>query len=399
MLPIVIIGAGPAGSAAAACLARSGHRVILAEAKTFPRAKVCGEFVSPAATALLESLVAPSDLLTAGARRIESLSIELQARRCDWRLPAPAWALSRATLDTLLLSNARRAGVTLLQPVRVTRVDYGAANAPLAVVLADSEPIHAALVIHADGSGRLDPAGPVPAREGVLALKCHFTPADPLRGLRMRSAHGAYVGTVQVEGPLATCALVARAGLLAPASRRNTAPGKFGLPILPATRSSSLDTRADRLVSAICPDFKADLRAGPWQACVVGGSGYVTPGHPRSLRVGNAAAAVEPVGGEGIGLALWSGITLAAMLADLSPGDDLTLPTLSELHRRFAAAYRVRLRSRLPACRAAAEVLMRPTLASALWPALAIPRLTLAPWYALTGKALRGTASSTTTAS
>src|SRR3954470_23739613 len=40
---VLIIGAGPAGSAAACVLARDGHRVIVADQRAFPREKVCGD--------------------------------------------------------------------------------------------------------------------------------------------------------------------------------------------------------------------------------------------------------------------------------------------------------------------------------------------------------------------
>src|ERR671926_65114 len=44
---VIVAGAGPAGSSAAIHLAREGLRVLLVEQKKFPRAKLCGEFISP----------------------------------------------------------------------------------------------------------------------------------------------------------------------------------------------------------------------------------------------------------------------------------------------------------------------------------------------------------------
>src|ERR1041384_2244834 len=44
---VVIAGGGPAGTSAAIHLAMNGARVLLAEQKKFPRAKLCGEFISP----------------------------------------------------------------------------------------------------------------------------------------------------------------------------------------------------------------------------------------------------------------------------------------------------------------------------------------------------------------
>ncbi|HXM76614.1 MAG TPA: NAD(P)-binding protein, partial [Thermoanaerobaculia bacterium] len=50
----IVVGAGPAGSAAAAVLASAGRRVLMLEKDRFPRAKVCGEFLSGDALLSLE---------------------------------------------------------------------------------------------------------------------------------------------------------------------------------------------------------------------------------------------------------------------------------------------------------------------------------------------------------
>lgn len=53
---IAIVGAGPAGAAAACHFARAGFRVVLIDQRRFPRDKVCGDFVSPAALEEFEGL-------------------------------------------------------------------------------------------------------------------------------------------------------------------------------------------------------------------------------------------------------------------------------------------------------------------------------------------------------
>lgn len=351
----LVIGAGPAGSAVAAGLSRAGWRVTLAEARAFPRVKVCGEYVSPSATALLESLVPPTTLRAAGARKLDKLVIEAGDQRASWRMPAAAWSLSRAILDTLLLDAARATGAQILQPARVQHVRY--AESWTEADLADHGAVRADIVIHADGSGRHDPAGPTPTRPGVVAFKCHFDPGRPTTALSMRSTRGGYIGAAPVEVGLGTCALVAP---------RDAVTAHRG------------DT--DTMVRSLWPQFDPRWRRTEWLACGVPDSGYIPPGHPRSFRIGNAAAAVEPIGGEGIGLAFWSGLTLAGLLARHD--------ALESVQREFATLYRARLRFRRPACRLAAEVFARPPLLRTLWPTLAAPGLVLRPWYALTGKPL-----------
>lgn len=358
MARVVIIGAGPAGSSAAFHLARSGHDVTIIERSAFPRVKVCGEFISPSATGLLEAIVPARDLLDAGARRIERLVLELGERAAEWTLPTPAWSMSRAGLDSLLLERAARVGASVLQPAGVRDVEYSSDRVD--VTLADGSPLSADLVIHADGSGRHDPAGPVPCDERLVGHKCHLRVPGGVRGVRMRAGHGAYVGTIQVEGDLATCALVAR-----------------------KSRIGEVGGDADEMLRRLWPGYDGAWRTCEWKSCGVARSGYIHPGHPRSFRIGNAAGAVDPIGGEGIGLALWAGTKLARLLSVSTP------LTLALTHGELAGAYTRRLRTRLPACRAAGELLMRTGLVGLLWPLTHVPWLVMRPWYVLTGKPIR----------
>ena len=53
---VVIVGAGPAGSATAIGLARLGYEVALVDKKAFPREKLCGDFVNPINWAIFRDL-------------------------------------------------------------------------------------------------------------------------------------------------------------------------------------------------------------------------------------------------------------------------------------------------------------------------------------------------------
>lgn len=365
---IAVIGAGPAGSAAAFHLASAGLHTTLIEARPFPRAKVCGEFVSPAATGLLEAIVPPEDLIAAGARRTGTFVLRLGERRIAMPLPSPAWSLSRRALDHLLLERARAAGARVLQPAPVVAVDHGDADAPHATIrLASGDALQAEIVVHADGHGRFCPASPTPKAAGLIGHKCHFRPAEPVEGVVICAAPGAYIGTIQVERaatgePEATIALVARASLL-------------------ATHRADIDA----MVRDLWPAWDPASRTTPWFSCGVARQRCRPSGHPRAFRIGNAAAAVDPIGGEGIGLALWSAANFAGMLRR-SIRTTADARTLRRVQRQADAALARRLCLRRPACRIAAEALMRPRLIAALWPLLTLRRLTLAPWYAATGK-------------
>lgn len=343
-------------------MARAGFDVTLAEARTFPRPKVCGEFITPAADGLLQALVPLPCLLAAGARPVSAFVLETSRGERSWPLPSPAWAISRGLLDTLLRDAAAAAGARVLQPWTARRVEcaehgivaHGHGHARAGASL------RADVVIHADGIGRHDAAGPIPHDPRLIALKCHLRPAAAPEGVRIRAGRGGYVGTMAVEDGLSVCALSARKTLLAQARGR-----------------------PDAVAAALWPGFDASARVGRWLSCGVPRSAYRAPGHPRSFRIGNAAAAVDPVGGEGIGLALWAGTALAGLLGAARP---VSCAGLRECERAFAALYRARLRARLPSCRAAAWAIERPLAVSAIAPAMRIPGAGIGLWYALTGK-------------
>jgi menaquinone-9 beta-reductase len=360
MTRVAIIGAGPAGCAAAHHLAEVGLQVTLIEARPFPREKVCGEYISPAAAPILQRIVPAWELLRAGARRITTLALEVDHRCARWESPGAGWSLGRATLDTLLRDKAMAAGAAVRQPAAVRRVRY--TDACVTIELASGKHLEADLVIHADGRARHDPADATPLAPNLLAYKCHLRfPGLEEETVAIRSCPGAYVGTIAIEGNLATCALVCRRALA----------------------REFPDT--DDLLLHIWPTYRRAWRKSGWSACGLPRSRYVRPGHPRSLRIGNAAAAVDPVGGEGIGLALWSGAHVAKLWEQLQP--DTTDPgSLLRLQRDLALAYDARLRTRLPACQLAAWILMRPHLVRALWPLAHVPGLTFKPFYRLTGK-------------
>lgn|GEM_PF-529253 len=422
----LVLGAGPAGCSAAIALAELGLDVALVERETFPRAKVCGEFVSPAATEPLETLLTPDELVETGARRVRTLVLERGSRSATFPMNRPAWVLSRRSLDERLVQAAETRGVRVLQPASIRELSFHERRV-VAVVETKAAPparerdhatvdrsersqtrsrrsqLHAGLVVHADGSGRFSSdRAAVPKRPGVLGIKCHIEHDPSLfdaasEALRMRAPEGpiaptsdearpgvpsggAYLGYVPVERGLATAAFVVRQSIV------KSFVARFG----------PLDGPAgDELLAAIWPRYNPQLRRSPFLSCGVAGSPLLVDPHPRSVRVGNAAAAVEPVGGEGIGLALWAGLAFTASLRSAAgvvnprAEDVLDERTLRRARAAYHRAYRRRLRLRRPACRAAAWALERPRLTRAIWPLVMRPPAgpaLVGAWSRATGK-------------
>ena len=188
---VIVVGAGPGGSAAAYHMARHGLRVLLLEKTVFPREKVCGDGLTPRATRqLIRMGVDTSEkagwLQNKGLRVIGGgVRLEL-----DWPDLAsfPAYGLVRTRLDfdDMLAKRAVEAGALLRTGVNVTAPvldDDGRAVGVVAQAGPDKEPVEyrAPLVVAADGvSGRLPLAMGLAKREdrpiGVAVRRYYHSP-------------------------------------------------------------------------------------------------------------------------------------------------------------------------------------------------------------------------------
>jgi flavin-dependent dehydrogenase len=153
---VAIIGGGPAGSTAAALLARRGRRVIVCEKEEFPRFKI-GESLLPHSLSTFDALGVRAkldahamvkhggEIATADGSRIKRFYFEsaLQLRN------RTAYQVERAWFDKMLLDHAREQGVEVHQPCAVGRCDFDDDGATLRT---DAGELRAAYVL--DCSGR-----------------------------------------------------------------------------------------------------------------------------------------------------------------------------------------------------------------------------------------------------
>jgi len=131
---IRILGAGPAGSAAAIAALSESAAVRLFEKSTFPHHKVCGEFLSPGASRILEALGVWQDFLGLGPARICRFVLHLGPRAKRWTLPECAFGLSRYQFDRLLFDRAVRLGAEVdREPGAVQRLLRGDGGAPVVI--------------------------------------------------------------------------------------------------------------------------------------------------------------------------------------------------------------------------------------------------------------------------
>jgi flavin-dependent dehydrogenase len=114
-----IVGGGPAGSAAAIAALTETPSVHIFEKSSFPRHKVCGEFLSPEIVPLLESLGIWQDFLRLRPAQLGRTILHFGTRSTQSQLPDRAFGLSRYEFDRLLFEKAIALGATTVRD-RVT---------------------------------------------------------------------------------------------------------------------------------------------------------------------------------------------------------------------------------------------------------------------------------------
>lgn len=314
---VLVIGAGPAGSAVSRLLAQAGREVLLIDAAAFPRDKTCGDGLTPMAVRSLDELGLRETVEAAGARRIDQtritgpFGVAATMPFADYQPEYPyALVLPRLLLDDVLRRAAVAAGATFRGEVRVeeiaregdrvTRVSARTPAGPLEIV-----PQHVVIAVGAN-MGLLK-------RTGFLTHRPRF----------IRAARAYYTGLEIPAGAEAydfyfDLSLLPGYGWLFPTGDGRVNLGVGVLPVFWSTRRPARGLLDEFLRRRQADGLAGDARrASPikgfplridFPAQRTAGANWII--------VGEAAGLVNPVTGEGIDLALESARIAAAALAD-----------------------------------------------------------------------------------
>ncbi len=288
----VILGAGPAGCAAAIVLGRNGAEPILIERDAVVGDALCGGFMSWRTAATMRSL--GIDLEHLGAQRVTALRLFAGDSFAQSALPEPAYGLSRHAFDGALRRNAVEAGAQLeIDTIRA--LAPGCASGEGRDYRSDS--LFLASGKH-DLRGATRPRG---ARDPALGLRLRIAPYPGLAALIGESIElhlfaGGYAGIVLQEDGSANVCLALRKSLLARA-------GNDPAQLLEMLAGHSVSFAARLQFAPANPRFDT-IASVPY--------GWIAQDTaPGLFRLGDQAAVIPSLAGEGMSIAIASGVAAA----------------------------------------------------------------------------------------
>lgn len=324
---VLVVGAGPAGSSAAAWAARNGHEVTIIDKEKFPRDKPCGDGLTPRAVKELTSL-GLSDWLSTKPRNIGLRAAGFgQELLLPWKSPSlPEWgsAVPRTELDNQILKVAKDSGANVQDGLAAEDVEVVNGSINKVITKSENEIVEYKVknVIIADGV------------RSHLGRKLNRTwHRDTAYGVAAR----AYIKSERHDDPWISSHLELRGaeneilsgyGWIFPQGNGEVNIGVGTL----ATQKRPAEINLRALMSQYTEEqrenwkLEGELRL-PWSAMLPMGGAVSGVAGNNYMFIGDAAGCVNPLNGEGIDYGLETG-RLAAQLINTEHNFSQVWPTL-----------------------------------------------------------------------
>lgn len=320
MFDCIIVGGGPAGSAAAYHLAKAGHSVLILEAAALPRYKPCSGAVSPSVADWFDFDFEPA--IDGKIRRVryswkqgDIIDAELETE--------PIWTVRRDIFDQFLIDQAVQVGAALKDRAAVTGVEFFSAGSQSAFD---------------EDCWQVNVAGEVLFCRYLIAADGANGPMANWLGFRPHKIRTAGVLEVPVDSIVEKGAFCFEFGLV-----KNGCVWSF-----PKQQGYSMGVSS--FISGSPKDLKTPLRqyALDFNVSFDQGEFYAQPlklwdgncnlHFQQALIVGEAAAIVDPLTAEGIRPALYSGMQGAQAVSKALSGDREALANYTKtIHESWGA--------------------------------------------------------------
>lgn len=294
MFDCIIIGTGPAGGTAAYHLAKRGRSVLLIEKETLPRYKSCGSGVSPVIAQYFDFDLEPA------------ISLKVNKIRYTWQLEDPVevelkpseamWVINRDNFDYLLVQQAQKQGVELRDQTTVTGIKF---ENNAWQVSTNNGPVTGRYLIAADGA-----TGPTAKWLGFKEVKPRLA------------------STLEVQAPISDQPTIhfdfgtlkngfiwnlphANGYSINATTFQGREPQEFKSVLTSYAATTGINTAQSQMYDDVLALWNGDR-----------------PLHQQNaLLVGEAAHLVDPLSGEGIRPAIFSGMKAAAAIDSALGGD------------------------------------------------------------------------------
>lgn len=196
---VIIIGGGLAGLVSAIHLSKKGLQVLVIEKNTYPKHKVCGEYISNEVLPYLQSL--DFDPIAIGAKEITKFTLSTpKSKAIETKLPLGGFSISRYALDDELAEKAKESGTTILQD---TVVDVQFKNDVFTVITKNNKKLSSKIVLGAYGKRsnvdvKLNRSF-IQNESPYLAVKAHYKGDFPEDLVALHNFKGGYCGVSKVE--------------------------------------------------------------------------------------------------------------------------------------------------------------------------------------------------------
>ncbi len=336
---VIIVGAGPAGTATAIKIAAEGYQVLILDKASFPRTKSCGDRLTRTATETLYDLGLQDDLLS--FKRVTKTKITVNkkgSRTYDYPdyMSNPKYGLvvPRAHLDDLLLKHAIGHGAYFKGESGFDRLIYKNKKV-VGVVLESGETFYGNLIVGADGA-----MSNVAYQAGL-----EQTPIDKIGvGIRGYYKTDAEVGeTLQLFLPIldhSNKRVLPSYGWVFPIK-----PGivNIGIGLVEKHEKHDIETILGMFITSLKakePQFQdlelqGDIQQGAMRFDFKPERCYA----PGLVLVGDAAGMVNPFTGEGVGYALETGTHAANVFLELKKSGEQDFTDLSKYGEVLASKY------------------------------------------------------------